>query len=384
MNFTLTEDQLAFQTLAREFARDEIEPHAAQWDKEETFPEDVLRKAASLGLAAIYAQDTFGGTQLSRIDAAIIFEELATACVSTAAYLSIHNMVTWLIDTYASEDLRRCWLPKLVSMEAFASYCLTEPSSGSDAASLKTTATDAGDHYVLNGTKAFISGGSRSDVYVCMVRTGEPGPRGISCVLVEAGTPGMSFGKKEEKLGWHSQPTTMVFFEDCKIPKTNLIGEVGKGFNIALHALNGGRINIAACSLGGAKASLNHARRYLLEREQFGKPLAQFEALQFKIADMHTHLDAARLMVHRAASSLDNQHPEAALHCAQAKRLATDISFDICNDALQIYGGYGYLQDYPIERFFRDLRVNQILEGTNEIMRVIISRRILSEDFIIE
>lgn len=384
MNFTLTEDQIAFQRLAKEFADHEMAPHAREWDEQHVFPVETLRKAAELGLAAIYVRDDVGGTHLKRVDAALIFEELATACVSTAAYLSIHNMVGWLIDQYADENLRQKYLPKLASMEIFSSYCLTEPNSGSDAASLKTTATRNGDHYVLNGAKAFISGGSVSDLYVVMVRTGEEGPKGISCVLVEKNTPGLSFGKKEMKLGWHSQPTTMVFFENCRIPITNRIGAEGQGFNIALSALNGGRINIAACALGGAKACLTQAKQHMLERMQFKKKLMEFQALQFKFADMFTDLEAARLMVHRGADSLDRKDPKAPMQCAMAKRFATDHCFSICNDALQIFGGYGYITEYPIERYFRDLRVHQILEGTNEIMRMIIARTTLDEKFVIE
>ncbi len=322
-----------------------------------------------------------GGSGLSRLDAAILFEELSSACVSTAAYLSIHNMVAWMIDHFGNAEQCNFWLPSLITMENFASYCLTEPGSGSDAASLKTTAIRDGDFYLINGAKSFISGGSVSDLYLCMVRTGEPGPKGISAIIVKKDTPGLSFGKKETKMGWNSQPTTMVFFDNCRVPISHRIGNEGEGFKIALSGLNGGRINIAACSLGGAKACLTLARNYINERHQFGKKLADFEALQFKIADMATELDAARLMVHRGARALDNNHPDAALYCAMAKRFATDIGFSICNDALQLYGGYGYLREYPIERYFRDLRVHQILEGTNEIMRVIIARRILQDSF---
>lgn len=383
MNFELTEEQYAFQQSAKAFAEQEIAPHAPEWDEKNIFPVDTLRKAAALGLASLCVRPDVGGTNLTRLDCALVFEELATACVSTAAYLSIHNMVAWMIDHYANESLRQTWLPKLVSMEMFGSYCLTEPNAGSDAASLKTTAIRDKDHYVLNGAKAFISGGSASDVYVCMVRTGEEGPKGISCLLVEKDTPGLSFGKKEKKLGWHSQPTTMLFFENCRVPVTHLIGEEGKGFSMAVNALNGGRINIAACSLGGAKACLTLAKRHMHERVQFGKKLTEFESLQFKFADMFTHLEASRLLVHRAACALDNQDPHAPMYCAMAKRLATDNAFDICNEALQIFGGYGYICDYPVERYFRDLRAHQILEGTNEIMRLIISRHALDEKFLI-
>lgn len=381
MNFSLNEEQRAIRDMARDFAEMEMAPHAARWDAEHIFPVDTLRKAASLGLAAICINPTLGGSGLSRLDSTIIFEELATACPSTAAYLSIHNMVGWMIDTFASDELRQNWLPRLATMEVMSSYCLTEPSSGSDAAALKTTAVRKGDEYIINGAKAFISGGSTSDVYVCMVRTGDASPKGISCLLIEKDRPGLSFGKLEEKMGWHSQPTSMVFFEDCRVPVTNLIGEEGSGFKMALSALNGGRINIAACSLGGARNCISLTRQYLLERTQFKHKLADFQALQFRFADMVTDLDAARLMVHRAAVSLDQHHHEAIMHCAMAKRLATDLCFNICNQALQMHGGYGYIREYPIERFFRDLRVHQILEGTNEIMRLVIARQIFQETY---
>lgn len=381
MNFELSSEQQAFQTTAREFAAAELTPYAAEWDEAGFFPIDTLRKAAALGLAGIYIRDDIGGTNLSRLDAAIIFEELAAGCVPTAAYLSIHNMTSSIIDRYGSEEQRQKWLPRLLTMESLASYCLTEPGSGSDAASLRTTAQKDGDFYVLNGAKAFISGGSISDVYVCMVRTGEAGPKGISCVLVEKGTPGLSFGKKENKMGWKSDPTTMVFFENCRVPIANRIGVEGEGFKIALNALNGGRLNIAACSLGGAKACLGLARSHMQERQQFGKKLAEFQALQFKMADMLTDYESARLLTHRAADAYDQNHPETPLYCAMAKRYTTDAGFKICNEALQIYGGYGYLKEYPLERYVRDLRVHQILEGTNEIMRVIIAKRIFMENF---
>ncbi len=313
-----------------------------------------------------------------RLDAALIFEELATGCVSTSAYLSIHNMAAWMIDRFGDEAQRRRFLPKLASMEHFASYCLTEPGAGSDAAALKTRAVREGDHYVVDGAKAFISGGGASDVYVCMLRTGGEGPKGISCLVVEKGTPGLSFGKKERKLGWNSQPTAMVMFENCRVPVANRLGEEGDGFKIAMMGLDGGRLNISACSLGGARASLEATQAYLGERSQFGRKLAEFQALQFRLADMATELEAARLMVWRAAVSLDAGDPEAVMHCAMAKRFATDAGFAVCNEALQLHGGYGYLKDFPIERYLRDVRVHQILEGTNEIMRVIIARRLLA------
>jgi alkylation response protein AidB-like acyl-CoA dehydrogenase len=379
MDFRLSEDQLAFQETARDFARSELLPHAAEWDEGQIFPVEALRKAAALGFAGIYVREDVGGSSLTRLDAALIFEELAAADPSTAAYISIHNMASWMIDRFGGEAQRRRFLPKLASMEHFASYCLTEPGSGSDAASLKSKAERRGDEYVINGAKAFISGGGSSDVYVCMLRTGGEGPKGISCIVVEKGTKGLSFGKKEKKLGWNSQPTTMVIFEDCRVPVENRIGEEGDGFKIAMAGLDGGRLNIAACSLGGARACLEAARDYMGQRKQFGKALAEFQALQFRLADMATELDAARLMVWRGATSLDTADPEATTHCAMAKRFATDAGFSVCNDALQLHGGYGYIKEYPIERYLRDLRVHQILEGTNEIMRVIIARRLLSE-----
>jgi alkylation response protein AidB-like acyl-CoA dehydrogenase len=379
MDFDLSEEQRAFEATARQFALDEWLPYAAGWDEREEFPEEALRRAAALGFAGIYVQDEFGGSGLSRLDATIIFEELAAACVSTAAYLSIHNMAAWMIDRFGNATQRARFLPQLMSMEHFASYCLTEPGSGSDAAALATTARRDGDHYVLNGTKAFISGGGRSDLYVTMVRTGEPGPRGISCLVVENGAPGLAFGKPEKKLGWHTQPTAMVMFDNCRVPVASRLGAEGEGFSIAMMGLDGGRLNIGACSLGGARACYEAAREYLLERRQFGQRLADFQALQFKLADMATELDAARLMLRRAAQSLDNGAPDATLHCAMAKRLATDAGFHVCNEALQLHGGYGYLRDFPIERHLRDVRVHQILEGTNEIMRVIIARRLLRQ-----
>ncbi|HEX3883099.1 MAG TPA: acyl-CoA dehydrogenase family protein [Stellaceae bacterium] len=379
MDFTLSDDQLAFQQTARDFARDEWLPHAPGWDERAEFPVAALRAAAGLGFAGIYIKDEFGGSGLSRLDAALIFEELASACVSTAAYLSIHNMAAWMIDRFGDRDQRARFLPRLTTMEHFASYCLTEPGSGSDAAALKTTARREGDDYVLNGSKAFISGGGTSDVYVTMVRTGDAGPRGISCLVVEKGSPGLSFGKKEKKLGWNTQPTAMVNFDDCRVSVANRLGAEGEGFSIAMMGLDGGRLNIGACSVGGARACAEAARDYMLDRRQFGQRLADFQALQFKLADMHTELEAARLMLWRAASSLDRGDPDATLHCAMAKRLATDAGFQICNEALQLHGGYGYLKDFPIERYLRDVRVHQILEGTNEIMRVIIARRLLRQ-----
>jgi alkylation response protein AidB-like acyl-CoA dehydrogenase len=377
MDFDLTEEQRAIQETARAFARDEMMPLARQWDEDEVFPEDTLRQAAALGFGGIYVSADLGGTALSRLDAALIFEELAQGCPSTAAYISIHNMVAWMIDAYGASELRQRLLPELCSMAKFGSYCLTEPDSGSDAASLKTRAVREDDHYVLDGTKAFISGGGRSDVYIVMARTGEGGPHGISCFLVENGTPGLSFGAKEKKLGWHSQPTAMVILEGCRIPVANRIGGEGQGFRIAMSALDGGRLNISACSLGGAQFCLDRTVTYMKERKQFGSRLADFQALGFRIADYATAIEAARLMLHRAAAALDLGDPRATRLAAMAKRLATDTGFDVVNGCLQLHGGYGYLRDHPIERVLRDLRVHQILEGTNEVMRLIVSRDLL-------
>jgi alkylation response protein AidB-like acyl-CoA dehydrogenase len=377
MDFDLTEDQRAFQATARTFARDEMMPKAKDWDENEVFPIAELRKAAALGFGGIYVKDDVGGSALSRLDATIIFEELAQGCTSTAAYISIHNMAAWMIDAFGGEAQRRRFLPKLCSMEHFASYCLTEPDSGSDAASLKSSARRDGDHYVLNGAKAFISGGGVSDVYVCMVRTGAAGPKGISCIVVEKGTKGLSFGAQEKKLGWKSQPTAMVMFEDCRVPADNLIGREGDGFKIAMAGLDGGRLNIAACSIGGAQFCLDRTIAYMRERKQFGSRLSDFQALRFRIADYATELEAARLMVRRAATAAGNAEPGATRLAAMAKRLATDVGFEVVNGCLQLHGGYGYLRDHPIERVLRDVRVHQILEGTNEVMRLIVSRDML-------
>ena len=379
MDFQLSEEQRAFQDAARDFAQNEMLPKAAEWDAERIFPVEELRKAAALGFAGIYCKEDVGGSQLTRLDAAIIFEELAAACPSTAAYISIHNMACWMIDRFGSDAQRQAFLPKLMSMEHFASYCLTEPGAGSDAGNLKTRAERDGEDYVLNGSKAFISGGSTSDVYVVMCRTGEDGPKGISALVVPKETEGLYFGKKEVKLGWNSQPTAAVIFENARVPVANRLGEEGDGFKIAMMGLDGGRINIGACSLGGARACLEAAKAHMQERRQFGKKLAEFQALQFKLADMATELEAARLMLHRAAASLDAGDTEATQHCAMAKRFATDAGFTIVNEALQLHGGYGYIREYPIERYLRDLRVHQILEGTNEIMRLIVARRLLKD-----
>ncbi len=379
MDFSLTEEQVQFQDVAREFAANEMAPHAERWDEEKIFPEDTLRQAAELGFAGIYVRDDVGGSGLGRLDAVVIFEELAAACPSTAAYLSIHNMSSWMIDRFGNDDQRQRFLPRLCSMEHFASYCLTEPGAGSDAASLKTRAEVDGNSYSLTGEKAFISGGGRSDVYVVMARTGESGPKGISAFVVEAGTPGLSYGKQERKLGWNSQPTAAVILEGCRVPAANRLGQEGDGFKIAMMGLDGGRLNIGACSLGGARGAMTAALAHTRERRQFGRAIADFQATQFKLADMATHLEAARLLLHKAAAALDGGDAQATMLCAMAKRLATDAGFAVCNEALQLHGGYGYIRDYPIERVLRDLRVHQILEGTNEIMRVIIARRLLTD-----
>jgi alkylation response protein AidB-like acyl-CoA dehydrogenase len=379
MDFELSQDQRAVEDAARRFAMARLAPNAALWDAEEIFPVDTMREAAALGFASIYVKGDVGGSEMTRLDAAIIFEELSAGCTSTAAFISIHNMASWMIDRFGGEEQRKRFLPKLTTMEKIASYCLTEPGAGSDAANLKTRAVRDGDHYVLNGSKAFISGAGVSDVYVCMVRTGEDGPKGISCLVVEKGTPGLSFGKKERKMGWNSQPTAQVIFEDCRVPVANRIGAEGEGFRIAMMGLDGGRINIGACSLGTARAAIDEAKTYVTERKQFGKAIGEFQATQFKLADMATELEAARLMIRNAAAALDRRDPRATMLCAMAKRFATDTGFSIANDALQLHGGYGYLKDFPAERHVRDLRVHQILEGTNEIMRVIVAREMFRQ-----
>jgi alkylation response protein AidB-like acyl-CoA dehydrogenase len=374
MDFGLTDEQRAFQDSARAFARDEMMPHAAKWDEASIFPVDTLRRAAALGFGGVYVRDDVGGSALTRLDATLIFEELAQGCTSTAAYISIHNMAAWMIDTFGSDMLRQKVLPKLCTMEHFASYCLTEPSAGSDAASLTTRAERDGDHYVINGAKAFISGGGRSDIYVVMVRTGAAGPKGISCLVIENGTPGLSFGAQEKKLGWKSQPTAAVMFENCRVPVENLVGQEGEGFRIAMAGLDGGRLNIAACSLGGAQFCLDRTVDYMRERKQFGTRLADFQALQFRVADFATELEVARQMLRRAACAVADREADATKLAAMAKRFATDVGFEVVNGCLQLHGGYGYLQDHPIERVLRDVRVHQILEGTNEVMRLIVSR----------
>ena len=379
MDFALSDDQRAIQSAAMAFSEAELAPHSARWDEEKHFPKDVLRQAAQMGFAGIYIGEDVGGAGLTRLDASIVFEALSYGDVSVAAYLTIHNMASWMIDRFGDDQLRQRYLPRLTSMELIASYCLTEPGSGSDAAALRTSAVLDGDHYVLNGSKAFISGGGVSDLYVVMARTGDAGAKGVSAFVVENGAAGLSFGAQEKKMGWNAQPTAQVNFDNLRIPAANRIGGEGEGFRFAMMGLDGGRLNIASCSLGGAQLALDTAQAYMSERKQFGKQLADFQALQFKIADMATELEAARLMVRRAAHALDNGDPQATKYCAMAKRFATDAGFDVANQALQLHGGYSYLKDYPLERIVRDLRVHQILEGTNEIMRVIIAREMFRQ-----
>ncbi len=380
MDFELSEDQRAFQHSARDFAANELAPHAAGWDEHGTFPKDTIRAAGELGFCGLYSPEQWGGLGLPRLDAAIVFEELAAADPSTAAFITIHNMATWMLTMNARDEVAAHWGPLLTSGEKLASYCLTEPGAGSDAGSLRTTARLDGAEYVLNGSKAFISGAGETDVLVVMARTGGAGASGISAFAVPGDTPGITYGRKEQKMGWNSQPTRGITFENARIPAGNLLGNEGDGFKIAMKGLDGGRINIATCSVGAAQGALNAAQRYMHERKQFGKSLAQFQALQFKLADMATELVAARQMVRLAASKLDSAAPDTNVYCAMAKRLATDLCFNVINEALQIHGGYGYIREYPLERLLRDARVHQILEGTNEVMRVIISRRMLEED----
>ncbi|MFZ4121110.1 MAG: acyl-CoA dehydrogenase family protein [Caulobacterales bacterium] len=375
MAYELSEDQRMIQDTARAFAQEQLRPHAGRWDQGHEFPKATIKEAAELGFGGIYVKDDVGGSGLGRLDAALVFEELSRGCVTTAAFISIHNMAAWMIDTFGNEEQRQRWLPKLTRMDLMASYCLTEPGSGSDASALRATArADGNSHYVLNGTKAFISGAPENDLYVAMLRTGEPGPKGISTLVIEKGTPGLSFGAQEKKMGWNAQPTAQVIFEDCRVPVENRLNDEGFGFKIAMMGLDGGRLNIAATSLGGATDALERAMGYAKERQAFGKPIGDFQATQFKLADMATELEAARALLYEAARRLDAKDPEATKFCAMAKRFVTDAGFRVANDALQIHGGYGYLKDYEVERIVRDVRVNQILEGTNEIMRVIIAR----------
>ncbi|OBU85776.1 acyl-CoA dehydrogenase family protein [Chromobacterium subtsugae] len=379
MNFELNEDQIAFQQSARDFAERELAPHAAEWDAESHFPLDVIRQSGDMGFLGLYTPETYGGLGLPRLDSAIIFEELAAGCTSTAAYLTIHNMVSWMIASFGGKQLAEQWVPKMVTGEVLGSYCLTEPGAGSDAASLKTRAEKKGEVYVLNGGKMFISGAGSTQVLVVMARTGGPGPKGISAFVVPADAPGISYGKKEKKMGWNSQPTRAITFDNVEIPVENRLGEEGQGFAFAMKGLDGGRINIATCAVGTAQAALNAAQRYVQERQQFGQPLAELQTVQFRLADMLTELVAARQMVRLAAWKLDSGSADATAYCAMAKRLATDLSFNIANNALQLFGGYGYLQDFPLERHVRDLRVHQILEGTNEVMRMIVGRKLLQD-----
>ena len=374
MDFALTDDQRAIQDAARAFAEAELAPHSAEWDETKHFPVDVMRHAAEMGFCGIYTGEEHGGMALGRVEAAVIFEELSRGDVSTAAFISIHNMATWMVDKFGSDDLRARYVPALVSMEKIASYCLTEPGSGSDAAALKTRAVREGDHYVVSGSKAFISGAGANDLYVTMVRTGEEGPKGISCLVIEKDMAGVSFGANERKLGWHSQPTAQVNFDSVHVPVDNLVGKEGDGFRIAMMGLDGGRLNIGACSLGGAQRCLDEAIQYTKERRQFGQAISDFQNTQFMLADMATELEAARALLYVAAAKVTANAPDKTRFAAMAKRLATDTGSKVANDALQLHGGYGFLQDYPIERFWRDLRVHSILEGTNQIMRMIVGR----------
>ena len=379
MDFNFTDEQLAFRDTARQFADKELAPFAAEWDQHGTFPKDTIRRAGELGFCALYCDEDQGGMGLSRLDAALIFEQMAAGCTSTTAFITIHNMATWMLSRFGSEAVRQRWNGPLMSGEALASYCLTEPGAGSDAASLKTSAHRDGDHYVLNGAKAFISGAGDTELLVLMARTGGPGAGGISCFAIPSDTPGVSYGRNEDKMGWKSQPTRAVILEDARVPVENRIGDEGQGFKIAMAGLDGGRINIASCSLGAASAALAQAQSYVQERRQFDQPVSEFQSVQFTLADMATHLVAAQQMVRLAAWKLDNGDADKGTFCAMAKRLATDLCFDVCNQALQLHGGYGYIKEYPLERYVRDSRVHQILEGTNEIMRVIIARRVLKD-----
>jgi alkylation response protein AidB-like acyl-CoA dehydrogenase len=376
--FALTSDQLAIRDMAREFALEKLAPKAVEWDEQKHFPVAEMREAAALGMGGVYIREDVGGSGLTRLDAALIFEALAMGCPTVSAYISIHNMASWMIDRFGSDEQRHKRLPKLVTMEQLASYCLTEPGAGSDAAALKTRAVRDGDHYVLHGQKQFISGAGAGDVYVVMARTGGEGPAGISTLVLPGDTPGVQLGANERKMGWNAQPTRAVIFDGARVPVANRLGEEGIGFKIAMAGLDGGRLNIAACSVGGAQAALDKALAYMRERRAFGKLLTEFQALQFRLADMATELEAARLFLYAAAAAYDRDEPDTTMRCAMAKRFATDVGFKVANDALQLHGGYGYLADYGIEKIVRDLRVHQILEGTNEIMRVIVARKLIS------
>ena len=380
MDFDLNSDQKHYRDLAKSFSDKELKPNAAEWDKEAFFPKETLKKAGELGFLSLYVDTNLGGMGLGRLDASIVFEQLAQGCTSTTAFMTIHNMAIWMVSKFGSEELKTEWFPQLSSGEKLASYCLTEPGSGSDSASLRTTAKKDGDNFILNGSKAFISGSGATDCLVLMARTGDSGAKGISCFLIPADLPGIEYGKNEPKMGWKNQPTRLVSLTDVKVSKENLVGEEGKGFKIAMQGLDGGRINIATCSVGTAQSALEEAQNYMNQREQFGKKISEFQTMQFKIADMVTELIAARTMTRLAASKLDKNDSEATIYSAMAKRFATDVGFNVCNEALQIFGGYGYIQEYPLERYVRDVRVHQILEGTNEIMKMIIGRRMIMEN----
>ncbi|WP_294293659.1 acyl-CoA dehydrogenase family protein [uncultured Sphingomonas sp.] len=377
--FDLTDEQREIQELARRFTADRITPFAAEWDEKHIFPRDTIREAAELGFAAIYVSEESGGIALGRLEAALIMEAMAYGCPSTSAFISIHNMASWMIDRFGDADVKTRYLPDLVTMERMASYCLTEPGSGSDAAALKTRAVRDGDHYVVSGSKQFISGGGENEVYVTMVRTGEDGPKGISCLVIDKDTPGVSFGANERKLGWHSQPTRQVMFDNVRVPVANRLGAEGEGFRIAMMGLDGGRLNIGACSLGGAQRCLDESVAYVKDRRQFGKAIAEFQNTQFTLADMATELEAARALLYLAAAKVTDNAPDKTRFAAMAKRLATDTGSSVVDRALQLHGGYGYLMDYPIERFWRDLRVHSILEGTNQVMRMIVGRDLLKD-----
>lgn len=377
--FQLTDDQLAIQDMARKFTADRITPHAAQWDEDHHFPRDVVKAAGELGFGAIYISPEMGGNGLGRLEAALIMEAMAYGCPATSAFVSIHNMASWMIDRFGGDEIKARYLPNLITMDTIASYCLTEPGSGSDAAALKTTARLDGDHYVINGTKQFISGSGVNDLYVTMVRTSDNGAKGISCLVVENGTPGLSFGAPERKLGWNASPTAQVIFEDCRVPVANRVGAEGDGFRFAMAGLDGGRLNIGACSLGGAQRCLDEAVAYVKDRKQFGQPIGDFQNTQFTLADMATDLEAARALLYLAAAKVTSGAPDKTRFSAMAKRIATDNGSSVVDRALQLFGGYGYLKDYPIERFWRDLRVHSILEGTNQVMRMIVGRDLLRQ-----
>lgn len=379
MDFALTDEQAAIKDMADRFAADELAPHAGRWDREKHFPVEVIKKTGALGLAGIYASEDIGGSALSRLDAVLVFEALSAGCTTTAAYISIHNMVTWMVGAFGSEDVKARYGEKLTTADWLGSYCLTEPGSGSDAAALRTKAVREGNEYILNGSKAFISGAGATDLYLVMARTGDDSPRGISAFLVEKDTPGLSYGANEHKMGWNAQPTRVVTFEDCHVPAENLLGQEGEGFKFAMKGLDGGRLNIAACSLGTAEAAIGQAVAYTQERQAFGRPLNANQAMQFKLADMRIRQEACRALLYRAAWSLDHKTPDATALCAMAKKFVTDEGFAIVNDALQTHGGYGYLSDYPLERMLRDVRVHQILEGANEVMQLIVARDMLRE-----